>query len=114
MADWVHPVVMKPLGFHIYFPIEILKDVSPALLIGAVIVRIDSVFGGEDNLALMDQEGAEGVIALFLGTSRQVKGLLDEGFVSHWCFCFHGTSRECAAVVITCQNTFCQNKYSQK
>ncbi len=39
---------------------------------GAVIVGIDCVLGGEDDLALMDQEGAGGEIALFTGSALQL------------------------------------------
>jgi hypothetical protein len=48
---------------------------------GKIVVRIHRVFSSQDDLALMNQDGAEGMIALFPGADCQGKGLPDKWFM---------------------------------
>ena len=55
-------------------------------MISIILIGIDRVFGGQDDLALIDQKGAEGVIALFPGTDGQIVSLADKWFMNLYVF----------------------------
>ncbi len=51
---------------------------------GSIVIAIDGIFGRHDNLVIMNQDRAKGVVALFARANRTGVALFDELFmVSH-------------------------------